>query len=176
MRDGVIGMSISVTPSGASASSTAWTIVGGAAIDPLSPMPFTPIGLVGEGVCWKVERMPGTEFCARDRIVEQRAGEQLSAVGIVTDLLVQGLRNALYHAAVDLALGQKRIDDDADVIDRDIVEDVDSAGLRVDFDVGHVHPGRRAHADGIIEQRLVEAGLQFRPEGGGPRRPCAQPS
>ena len=49
-RSGVAGFSISVTPSGARASTTAFTTAGGAAIVPASPMPFTPIGFVVEGV------------------------------------------------------------------------------------------------------------------------------
>src|SRR5918998_3271513 len=49
-RSGVVGISMSVTPSGAKASMTAFTTAGGAAIVPASPMPFTPRGLVVEGV------------------------------------------------------------------------------------------------------------------------------
>jgi hypothetical protein len=48
--NGVSGMSRCAMPNGASASSTAWTIVGGAPIEPLSPIPFTPSGFVGDGV------------------------------------------------------------------------------------------------------------------------------
>src|SRR3954453_8418940 len=59
-RGGVSGMSRCVIPNGDNASSTAWTMQGGAAIEPLSPMPFTPIGLVGEGVSWNSDRMFGT--------------------------------------------------------------------------------------------------------------------
>src|SRR6266567_1475044 len=50
IRGGVIGMSRCFIPNGESASSTACTMHGGAAIEPLSPIPLTPIGLVGEGV------------------------------------------------------------------------------------------------------------------------------
>src|SRR5271170_363877 len=46
---GVNGMSISVTPRGASASSTALTIAAGAAIAPASPQPFAPRGLCVHG-------------------------------------------------------------------------------------------------------------------------------
>gem|GEM_PF-7005371 len=48
-------------PKGASASSTACTIVGGAPIEPLSPIPFTPRGLVGDLVSWNYDLMPGSE-------------------------------------------------------------------------------------------------------------------
>jgi len=56
----VRGMSRCAMPNGANASSTACTIVGGAPIEPLSPIPFTPSGLVGEGVCWNCDLMPGS--------------------------------------------------------------------------------------------------------------------
>jgi hypothetical protein len=52
---GVSGMSRWVMPNGESASSTACTMHGGAAIEPLSPTPLTPIGFVGEGVSWNKE-------------------------------------------------------------------------------------------------------------------------
>src|SRR5271156_3965179 len=54
---GVSGMSRWATPNGANASSTAWTIVGGAPIAPLSPIPLTPSGFTGDGVCWNCERI-----------------------------------------------------------------------------------------------------------------------
>src|SRR6516165_11081590 len=60
MRGGVSGMSRWVIPNGESASSTAWTMHGGAPIERLSPIPLTPMGLVGEGVSWKKEVMFGT--------------------------------------------------------------------------------------------------------------------
>src|SRR5262249_53405573 len=44
-RSGVIGMAMSRTPSGPSASSTAPTSAAGAAIEPASPQPFAPSGL-----------------------------------------------------------------------------------------------------------------------------------
>jgi len=49
-RAGVQGMSMWVTPSGASASTTALTTAGGEPTVADSPMPFAPIGWCGEGV------------------------------------------------------------------------------------------------------------------------------
>src|SRR2546422_203282 len=49
-RSGVAGMSMSVMPSSASASTTAFITAAGEAIAPVSPTPFTPSGLVGLGV------------------------------------------------------------------------------------------------------------------------------
>src|SRR5437660_626300 len=47
---GLSGISISLTLSGASASSTALTTAGGAPRQPASPTPFAPSGLKGDGV------------------------------------------------------------------------------------------------------------------------------
>ena len=76
---------------------------GGAAIEPLSPMPLTPIGLVGEGVSWNKRWDVRHVLGARHGIVEQRAGQELPVVGIVADLFIERLRDALHHAAMDLA-------------------------------------------------------------------------
>src|SRR6516165_8901655 len=58
---GVSGISRCAIPNGASASRTACTIIGGAPIAPLSPIPFTPSGFVGDGVSWNCERILGSE-------------------------------------------------------------------------------------------------------------------
>src|SRR5690606_15078734 len=50
---GVRGISSSLTPNGFSASMTALTTAGVAAIVPVSPIPLTPRGLTGEGVSVK---------------------------------------------------------------------------------------------------------------------------
>src|SRR4051794_17360974 len=57
-RSGVAGMSMSVTPSSASASTMAFITAAGEAIAPVSPTPFTPIGFVGLGVTvrWSSQR------------------------------------------------------------------------------------------------------------------------
>src|SRR2546430_12071769 len=62
-RCGVAGISRSVTPSGASASSSAPTTAAGAAIAPASPQPFAPSGLWVQGWLssvspWKYGRSP----------------------------------------------------------------------------------------------------------------------
>src|SRR3989442_5827309 len=57
---GLSGMSMLVIPSGARASRTALTMVGGAAIGPASPTPFAPSGLMGEGVSTRAVTKSGT--------------------------------------------------------------------------------------------------------------------
>src|SRR5258708_19883623 len=49
-------------------------------------------------------------FGARHRIVEQRAGHQLPAIGIVADIFVERLRDALHHAPMNLSAAKHRID------------------------------------------------------------------
>src|SRR4051812_14013197 len=57
-RSGEAGMSMSRMPNGCSASMTAFMTAGVDAMVPASPMPFTPIGLVGLGVVvWSVMKL-----------------------------------------------------------------------------------------------------------------------
>ena len=56
-RSGVVGMSMSVTPSGDNASITALTTAGGEPMVPASPTPFHPPGLLVDGVMtWSVTK------------------------------------------------------------------------------------------------------------------------
>ncbi len=80
----------------------------------------------------------GHGVCSRHRIIEQRTRHQLSVIGVVTGLLVQGLCDSLDHAAVNLPFGQERIYDRSDVVDSHVVEDFDGARLRIDFDIGQM--------------------------------------
>ncbi len=57
--NGVAGMSSRVTPTGASASMTAFITAAGAAIAPASPQPFTPRGLLRQGDSKESIVMPG---------------------------------------------------------------------------------------------------------------------
>src|SRR3982074_3639916 len=57
---GLSGISISLIPSGASASSTALTLAGGSPMQPASPTPFAPSGLKGEGVSMRSVINSGT--------------------------------------------------------------------------------------------------------------------
>src|SRR5690242_10666544 len=59
-----IGMSICVTPNGASASTTAFTTAGVEPMVPASPTPLTPSGFTGEGVTVRSSSNSG-KSCAR---------------------------------------------------------------------------------------------------------------
>src|SRR5438132_8197620 len=145
-------MSRCAMPNGASASSTAWTIVGGAPIEPLSPIPFTS-KRVRRG--WRLLKLrPDVRegVCVRNGVIEQGAGQQLAAVAVVANLLVKRLADALDHAAMDLSGGEQRIDDRPGVVDGDVVEDLDHAGVGIDLDISDVHARRRAHAGRVVKQ------------------------
>ena len=68
-----------------------------------------------------------------------RAGQQL-AVLVVDRVLQQRLADALGDAALHLALDDHRVDDAADVVDRDEVHHLDDAGVRVDLDLATWQP------------------------------------
>ena len=76
----------------------------------------------------RVER--GRDDVGREPVVEVAAVAEL-------DLLDRGVADRLQRAALDLALGQDRVDDLADVVGGDDVADVDLARVEVDVDVRH---------------------------------------
>ena len=82
---------------------------------------------------------------------------QLAAVVVVDDLFEQRLRDALRDAAVDLALDDHRVDDVAAVVDRDVLLQIDAAGLGVDLD------HRDVRAERPDEVGRIEVGDRFEP-------------
>ena len=120
MRSGVAGMSICVTPSGASASSIAAMIACGAAIAPAWPEPFTPSGLAFVGTPRQRDVEVGQILGARQGVVHERAAQHLAGVRIIDRVFQHRLADTLRHAALHLPDGQHRIDQGAEVIDRGI--------------------------------------------------------
>ena len=88
---------------------------------------------------------------ARHAVVHVGAGEELAAV-VIDRTLEQRLADALRQPAMDLALDDHRVDDVAEIVDRDEAQDVDDAGRRLDLDLADVG------ARGIGEVRRVEEG------------------
>jgi len=70
---------------------------------------------------------------ARDRVVHQRAGKELAALGVVDRFFAQCLPGALRHPAVDLPLDDHVVDDAADVVAARDAYDVDFAGVATDL-------------------------------------------
>ena len=75
---------------------------------------------------------------AWQRIVHERAGQELAVAGIVHDPLEQRLAGAGGDAAVNLAVDDGRIDDGAEIVDRDVARDTHRARVRFDLDFGDV--------------------------------------
>src|SRR5262245_22438005 len=74
----------------------------------------------------------------RQQVVGKRGVEQLAVV-IEHELLVEGIADALRHAAVNLTGKDQRIDDRAAVMHHDVFEDVKRKGLRIDLDDHGMH-------------------------------------
>ena len=86
-----------------------------------------------------------------DDLVLIDVGVELHAgAAIEVALLVERVAHALNHAAVDLALGQLRVDRPAAVVHRDDALDLDDAGLGVDRDLGELHAADAVLADAQI--------------------------
>ena len=73
--------------------------------------------------------------------------------------LPERLADALGDAAVELAVDDHRVDLLADVVDRDVADEVDLAGLLVDLDDGDVRPERPRAVRGVVVGGLVEVRL-----------------
>jgi hypothetical protein len=151
-----------------SASSTALTTVGGAAIVPASPMALMPSGLVVAGISTSSETNSREVSGARHAVVEETSGHQLAGLLVVDDVFEQRLPDALRDAAVNLPLADHRIDDHAEIVDGGETIDADRAGFRIDFDFAHLTAvriiGRAArHARPRANPIEAETELQDRP-------------
>ena len=102
---------------------------GMAPTQPASPQPLTPSGLVLRRHRVRVNCQRADVVGTRHRIVHERAGDELTGIGIEMDILHQDLADALRHAAGDLAVDQERVDDGADVVHHAVAHDLDRAGL-----------------------------------------------
>ena len=112
-------MSMCAIPSGASASTTAFTTAGVEAIVPVSPAPFTPSGLTSVERLRAVELERREELGLRHRVLHHARRLQL-AVLVVDRALPERLRDALRDAAVHLPVDDQRVDHPPDVVDRDV--------------------------------------------------------
>ena len=84
----------------------------------------------------------------RRQEIGERGGEDIAG-RVVDDLLEQGVGDALGDAAMHLAVGDHRVDQEAGVLDRDEALDPHAAGLDIDLD------HRRVAGVGIGARRVV---------------------
>ena len=76
----------------------------------------------------------------RHAIVHERARLELAAL-VIDRVLVERLADALDQRAMDLALDDQRVDDAAEVVSAGEVDELDRAGLAIDFDLGDIGAG-----------------------------------
>ena len=114
---------------------------------PDSPIPLAPSGLIGVG-------RDHLDALERGQLGRGRhaVGDQIGVLGIavlvVAQLLEQRLRDPGCDAAVNLPVGDERVDDRSRVIDRDHPLQVDRAGLGVDLDDRDVSAERERRLGG----------------------------
>src|SRR5262245_9189254 len=77
-------------------------------------------------------------------------------------MLKESLANALYDAAMDLALEQERVDGAAEIVDDRIALDCDDAGIGVDLDLDNVAAVGESLSWRYAVMRRVEPRLQAR--------------
>ena len=81
-------------------------------------------------------------------------------VVVVGGLLVEHRTDALRHAAADLAVDDRRVDDRPAVLDHEVAREADEAGLEVDLDDAGVGGHRpTAVALAAIDDRCAERGV-----------------
>jgi len=77
---------------------------------------------------------------SRHHVIHEARRRRLAGLTVIGHLLAQRLADALDGAAVQLAAHDHRVDDAADIIGRDIGDDLDGAGLRIDLDLADMAP------------------------------------
>src|SRR4029453_7609513 len=108
-RSGVSGIRMSLTPRCRTASRAALTTAGVLAMQPASPTPLAPSGLlVASCTVLPVSKWGGAGGGGRKLVAEAAGGR--FAVGVVVPLLEHGLGDALGQPAVDLPLDDQRVD------------------------------------------------------------------
>ena len=157
-RSGVAGIWMSVTPRCESASTTALITAGAAAIVPVSPTPLTPNGFVGLGLSVRSSSYDGSSAADGHEVRDEVRRLQV-AVLVVDALLVERRRDALRDPAVHLPVDDQRVDDRADVVDRDVADEPRVARLGVDLDDRRVGAARPREVRRVVGRRRLEARL-----------------
>src|SRR5439155_3118547 len=117
------------------AATTALTIAGSAPTVPASPAPLAPSGLRLVGTGFEVISMYGIVSARGMQLIHEAAGQVLPRFAVVDDLLHQSLAQPLRDAAMDLALEADRVHHRADVVDDDVADDLQRAGIGVDLNL-----------------------------------------
>ena len=87
-----------------------------------------------------------------------RAGHQLTVV-VVVRAFVERLGNPLRDAAMELTVDDQRVDDVADIVDRDVSDRLDLTRIAIDLDHADVRAERERAVRRIVVGRLIEERL-----------------
>jgi hypothetical protein len=137
-RSGESGSWFGIAPSEANPLATALAISPPTGMIVPSPAPLTPRGVVGEGWFFEGHRADSRAIGRRrDQVVGQIAGLQLP-VSVLDEVLHKGSAEPPHDPADCLTVQCQRIDDAADILDDQIVQQLDSTRPRV-----HCHMRRR---------------------------------
>ena len=100
----------------------------------------------------------------RDQVVHVRGRLEVGVL-VVRRLLVQHRTDALRHAATDLAVDDRRVDDRAAVLDDEVPREGDLAGVEIDIDDAGVCRDRPAAVAlaGVSERRVERVSASVSP-------------
>ena len=141
----VKGMSTGGTPSGASASATAFAIAAGAPHAPPSPTPLIPSGCSGDGELIERRRHRRHLDRGHQRVVQERRDVRLTVL-VVGHLLEERLADPLRDRADDLPFGEQRVHDRAGVVDRNDPQHAQRSERAVDLDDGEMAPAEAPYS------------------------------
>ena len=99
----------------------------------------------------------GNSAALDERVVREIAREQVAGL-VVDDFFEQRLCRPLCDAAVDLSIGEQRIDDRAAVVDRRVIDQRDVTRVAIDLDDRHM----RAEGKGRVGSLPIDLDEQSR--------------
>src|SRR5580692_8469687 len=110
---------------------------------------------IGRAPCQRCSNRHGWKVIGpRHGVVHERAGHELAPL-VVNCALTQCLPYSLRDAAVDLALDNHRIDDDAEIVHRRPGDNLGVAGFRIDLDLADMATGRESEIGRVVERGFL---------------------
>src|ERR1700730_540895 len=97
---------------------------------------------------------------ARHAIIHEGPGQKLAGCLIVNAVFAECLADTLHESAMDLPLDDHRIDNSADVIDRDVVHERHYTRFWVNFDLRDMSSTGKRKVYRIVKRLLLEPWLQ----------------
>ena len=88
---------------------------------------------------------------ARHGVVHERGGHELAA-GVVDRAFEQRLADALREAAMDLALDDHRVDQPAEIVGGDEIDEGGLAGAGIDLEFADIGAGREGEVGRVVER------------------------